>query len=756
MNNRIFLKKEFLKSENEITCLYRNEYSRDGFGFQVVYDVDGQQYMYVQTVPYYAHRVLPLFDQPNLKATYKMRIITLKNWATISTGAIISEEDFIPDQNDGYNDLIQTLGVDEEELKFVDHKKTPKLSTYLFNLVCGPFHRFKLEDPEKVHLPMSVYCRKSMNSFVESQINNMFKIQQLGVEFYSNFFGYPYPFDKLDMILTPELYWGAMEFPGAVTYAEKLVPRRENNLIDINGRSKIVLHELAHMWFGNLVTMDWWNDLWLNESFAEVACYVAFNSVGKAFYGENAERLDSYTLFHTKILRGYKHDQESTTHPIAGEVKDTEASSTIFDGITYQKGSAVMRQLMAILGEEGFSLALSRYFKKHEYKNTVLKDLLSEVQTVLDERGESLINMQDWNKKWIEEAGYDQIVIESIDKTEKVMKISQRPYNQMYKTLKPHIIKFGFYDKDAKLVHVLDMKLTGNPEGEIVDISNIPDFEAVLPNYEDLSFVDFEVDSTSFEFFKENLYRIPETLSRGILLTYFYHRTWESKISSYDLLDILSNTLTNETSLILNDYIMSLVLALVTLICPQNEYNNMVKKIYDIFLNKIKTRKDDEQLETLISQLLQYSLFEDQTWVFFNWIKGDTEVFGNIQPTIDQTWKILEMAYGFHPGNQELCDSIKKIAMERDNTDSKVKYMIRIEALSADDKKRQELLEKYLSGNHSWSTKELGYSIDGFTHKYVSRATKGKTDAYLLDNLLDSMRKNSQTNAKVKFIVNFR
>lgn len=291
--NRINLAKtELNEGENTLRFGYENKYNRDMFGLQTVKDLDGTQYVYIQTVPYYAHRVTPIFDQPNLKGSFEISVVVPEDWTSITTGNLISSATFDKFLEENENDFFKE-GIDYfknfgsmKNFKVNLHEDSTQLSSYLLNLVCGPFERFDLaEDKRYNNIPMSIYCRGPMSQFVKPELDNMFEFNKAGIEFYDKLFGYPYPYSKMDMIFCPEFAWSAMEYPGAVTYSEKLVPKGQNDQSTINTRGSIILHELAHMWFGNLVTMHWWDNLWLNESFAEFICHVAFDGVKDQLQG---------------------------------------------------------------------------------------------------------------------------------------------------------------------------------------------------------------------------------------------------------------------------------------------------------------------------------------------------------------------------------------------------------------------------------------------------------------------------------------
>lgn len=278
------------------------------------------------------------------------------------------------DEGDQFTQQIKAVFKDKIEAtqKYFRFKPTLKLSTYLNNIMAGPYH--KIEAPEELchrGIPMAIYCRQNMAVYAEASKVYVFEAHARGIEFYEKFFNFEYSFSKCDAIFCCNFTVGAMEYPGAITYNESIYLKKKTELsrFEISNRTRVILHELAHMWFGNTVTMKWWNDLWLNESFADFSCFQAWEGITSKL---SFEVSNGWVAFLSRKGWAFLEDQQRTTHPIAAVVPDTTKADDIFDGITYPKGAMVLRQLMILVTTEVFSKALGDYFQEFAFKNTLL------------------------------------------------------------------------------------------------------------------------------------------------------------------------------------------------------------------------------------------------------------------------------------------------------------------------------------------------------------------------------------------------
>jgi len=442
---------------------YQGIYNKEGQGIQRVVDPkDDSEYVYTDFEAYYAHNLFPSFDQPDLKATYEVSVDAPSDWKVIANE--VAE--------------VTTVANGRTRTRFA---RSPPLSTYLFFLGAGPFVEWKDELGET---PLYVYARKSLAKHVDAA--KLFDTTKKGLLFFNEYFDRPHPFSKFALVFIPEFAWGGMENPGAVTVNERNIFRGPVPRSQIDERDNLILHEMAHMWFGDLVTMRWWNDLWLNESFASYLASVAQHRA----LGTESAWLD---FFSTKTW-GYWQDQLVTTHPIETEVADVRTSKGNFDGITYAKGAAALKQLHYFVGEDGFREGLRSYFKKFAFKNTTREDFVSEIARA------SKQDLKLWTRAWLQTAGPNRVRADwSCDAgSVESFRVSQSPSSSG--TLSPHRTLVGLFGiaADRKLALLRSHGVTySERETAVAELKGAPCPDFVDPNLEDQDFALFALDPVS-------------------------------------------------------------------------------------------------------------------------------------------------------------------------------------------------------------------------------------------------------------------
>ncbi|WP_336581672.1 aminopeptidase N [Nesterenkonia sp. PF2B19] len=473
-----------LAAENVVEIRSSSRYSRSGEGLHRFVDPsDGQVYLYTQYEPADSRRVFPVFEQPDLKATFRFSLIGPQSWELRSNGAEVSRESVSG----------TAAGLDGEGLVRVSFAETRRMSSYITALLAGPYHRVDgswaggVEGESPIEVPLAVLCRASLAEHLDSE--ELLELTRSGLDFFHAEFAFTYPWGKYDQVFVPEYNLGAMENPGLVTFTEKYVFDTDATDAQRETRANTLMHEMAHMWFGDLVTMRWWDDLWLKESFADY--------MGSLAVDEATDWTTSWISFaNGRKAWAYVQDQLPTTHPIVADITDLEAADQNFDGITYAKGASVLKQLAAFVGREAFREAARRYFVRHAFGNASLDDFLSVLGEV------SGRDMTSWAAAWLQTAGVPELAA-SVDDAGRVV-VEERGTDPATggPISRPHVVEVG--------VHVLDettgtLRRTGSErialEGpRVLQELTLPAAGAprlLLPNEEDLTYAKLSLDPES-------------------------------------------------------------------------------------------------------------------------------------------------------------------------------------------------------------------------------------------------------------------
>lgn len=509
-----------LAAENELIVEAEMIYTNSGEGLHRFVDpVDDEVYLYTQFEVPDSRRMFAVFEQPDLKATFQFTVIAPATWQVVS------------------NQPTPTPVIEGSTGTWA-FTATPRISSYITALVAGPYvvERSELTSKDGRVIPLGVFCRASLAEYLDSAY--IFEKTRQGFEFFENAFDYPYPFEKYDQLFVPEFNAGAMENAGCVTFTESYVFRSKVTDAIRERRVVTILHELAHMWFGDLVTMRWWNDLWLNESFAEYASTLAT--------AEATEWKEAWVTFASMEKSwAYRQDQLPSTHPIVADIPDLDAVRVNFDGITYAKGGSVLKQLSAWVGQDHFLTGVSNYFKKHAYGNTELVDLLRELEAV---SGRELTS---WSRIWLETAGVNTLRPEI--KTDGAGIITNFAVLQSspdeWPTLRPHRMAIGFYELiDGKLTRVL--RHEHDIDGARTDLSEYIGMKRpnlVLLNDDDLAYAKIRLDKVSLSVAIEHLSSIHDPLARTLVWGSAWDATRDAEMRPRDFIDLVLRNIDAET-----------------------------------------------------------------------------------------------------------------------------------------------------------------------------------------------------------------
>ncbi|WP_431221083.1 aminopeptidase N [Leifsonia xyli] len=535
-----------LKDENELTVDADAIYTNTGEGLHRFVDpVDGEVYLYSQFEVPDSRRMFAVFEQPDLKAEFTFTVTAPAHWAVVSNSPTPEPQD---------------AGDDAKTWSFAP---TPVISSYITALVAGPYEsvQSELTSRDGRTIPLGVYTRKSLAEYLDADY--IFDKTREGFAFYEERFDYAYPFEKYDQLFVPEFNAGAMENAGAVTFTETYVFRSKVTDAIKERRVVTILHELAHMWFGDLVTMKWWNDLWLNESFAEYASTLAT--------AEATEWAEAWTTFAAMEKSwAYRQDQLPSTHPIVATINDLEDVQVNFDGITYAKGASVLKQLVAWVGQDDFLAGVAQYFKKHAHGNTELKDLLVELEAT------SGRDLTDWSKKWLETAGVNTLRPElEVDADGVITSFAVlQSAAADYPTIRPHRVAIGFYNlRDGKLMR--DERFELDVDGERTDVAEIvgtrrPDL--VLINDDDLAYAKIRLDEESLTVAIEHLSDIESPLARSLVWGAVWDATRDAETSASDYVRLVLGNIASETeSTTIRTTLNQLVLAATAYVAPERQ-----------------------------------------------------------------------------------------------------------------------------------------------------------------------------------------
>ncbi|HEX6151480.1 aminopeptidase N, partial [Nocardioides sp.] len=483
-----------LAAENELVVVADCTYSHSGEGLHRFVDpVDDRVYTYTQFEVPDARRVYATFEQPDLKSRFTFQVTAPDHWKVVSNAPTPEPK---------------LLGDGRAVWAF---PQTERMSTYITAIVAGEYHAVH-HTYEGAHgpIPLGHYCRQSLVEHLD--VEELVTTTRQGFEFFEREFGYPYPFHKYDQLYVPEYNMGAMENAGCVTLRDEYLPRSRQDRAFYEFRSSVILHEMAHMWFGDLVTMKWWDDLWLNESFAEWACYHA--------EVEATEFTDAWTGFtNARKQTGYRQDQLPSTHPIAADNVDLHAVEVNFDMITYAKGASVLKQLVAWVGLEPFLAGLRQYFHDFAFSNTEFVDLLSALEKA------SGRELDSWAKEWLQTAGVNTLAptFELADDGSYTSFAVQQTAHPEWPTLRRHRIGIGLYDAvvgdkgEAALVRRDRLEIDVHGElTEVPELVGVAQPDLLLLNDDDLTYAKIRLDERSLSTAVESLGRLDDSLARAL------------------------------------------------------------------------------------------------------------------------------------------------------------------------------------------------------------------------------------------------
>ncbi|MEA5366884.1 aminopeptidase N [Amycolatopsis sp., V23-08] len=606
-----------LAETNELTVTADCRYMNTGEGLHRFVDpVDDGVYLYTQFETADAKRMFACFDQPDLKSVYRLTVIAPKDWKVVS------------------NTLAESAEETPEGAVRTVFKESERLSTYLVALIAGPYAEWHDEytDAHKT-IPLGIYCRASLSEHMDA--DRLFTETKQGFGFYHEKFGTPYPFSKYDQLFVPEFNAGAMENAGAVTFLEDYVFRSRVTRYAYERRAETLLHEMAHMWFGDLVTMRWWDDLWLNESFATFASVLA--------QAEATEYKNAWTSFaNIEKSWAYRQDQLPSTHPIAADIVDLHAVEVNFDGITYAKGASVLKQLVAYVGLEHFLEGLKVYFGKHAWGNATLADLLGALEEA------SGRDLSWWSAQWLETTGLNSLSPRyevGADGKFTSFAVVQSGAKPGAGELRTHRVAVGIYGEDGtgKIVrtHRVELDVDGE-RTEVPDLVGQAAGKLVLVNDDDLTYCTMRLDPASLTTLIDRVADITESLPRTLCWSAAWEMTREAELKARDFVTLVQRGIHTESEV---GVVQRLLLQAQTALNSYAEQGWAASTGWPAFTGRLlelvrgAEAGSDHQL-AFVNSLAGSVLDEDTLAVVAGWLDGSAPLEG-LSVDTDLRWRLL-------------------------------------------------------------------------------------------------------------------
>lgn len=597
-----------INGRNILFIVNKNEFSTDGTAL-FSYTEGSHQYIYSLMAPNHCHKIFPCFDQPNIKALFYVQIIAPAKWLCISNEA-----------------PIHIFDVSEELCRWVFEPKA-KVSTYLLAIMAGDYKSLTCPiESSFERIPLKLYFKQNSLFECEQSQKEIFELTNFGMKFYTEYFQIPYPFSKYDHIFCPEFNFLGMENPGAVSLTDSYLFWDIVTSCKRTARCLTILHELAHMWFGNLVTMKWWDDLWLNESFAVYISHYCLQKMSDISPKLSLLYSDSMVRFFFYKRDGYEEDSiAETTHAICQMVQTTEKTSEIFNSITYSKGAAVIKQMMYMISETVFSKILKQYFEKFRWSNADLNDFIEIIEgNMIEKKGFSI---KHWKSEWLQWASLNVMTIKDLIKEQGIIKILQEPISLIFPYVRTHFFKLCvYYHKKDSLDNIYE---------QIIDIQ-IKETELIVPivfeddvsdygillNYEDHGYFKTNFDENSLVFFKKNFLLIKNILSRALILLNFYDMIFETNaLSVFDFLDIIKTMLSIEDDIQIFNQSLNYASRVIENYLPEALKSKGATDIFNILYDFLRDKTTSSEKILVIKEFLgRLAKHPDDITKLVNWL----------------------------------------------------------------------------------------------------------------------------------------
>ncbi|WP_067781467.1 aminopeptidase N [Actinomyces vulturis] len=631
-----------LATHNELRVVADCAYMHTGEGLHRFTDpADGQTYLYTQFEVPDSRRVYTVFEQPDLKATFTFTVTAPKEWVVFSNAPTPKPGKALNGKDDAHTFAFPT---------------TERMSSYITAIVAGPYvgatDEYHADDGRVV--PLGVYCRQSLEQYMDAE--NILTMTKDGFAYYEKLFGTPYAFTKYDQIFVPEFNAGAMENAGCVTHRDDYIFRSRPVQARVERRAVTVLHELAHMWFGDMVTMKWWNDLWLNESFAEYTSTLAT--------AETTQFTDAWTTFQAlEKAWAYNQDQLSSTHPIAADINDLHDVEVNFDGITYAKGASVLTALVAYVGRDNFFEGIKNYLAAHAYGNAELSDLLVELEKT------SGRDLSRWTELWLQEAGVTTLRPDmdvDADGTITSFAVSQEIPEGSPASLRPHRMVVGCYTLNGDVferTNRFEVDIDG-PSTPVQGMVGLKRPDVIVLNDEDLTYAKVRLDDVSLHNGVENISAFQDSLSRSIVLAAVWDMVRDAEAPASIFVDAALAALQVETHSSVVQGLLARIGSCVNTYMPPSKRNEVADSVAQALLDLAQSAEpgSDTQLQ-LARSVAERAVTDEQCATVKGWLDGSAPLEG-LDVDQDLRWELLiGLVSANHAGTEEIeAESAKDVS----------------------------------------------------------------------------------------------
>ncbi|MGK2349758.1 aminopeptidase N [Actinomyces sp. W5033] len=719
---------ENLAADNELTVVADCAYMHTGEGLHRFTDpADGRTYLYSQFEVPDSRRVFAVFEQPDLKASFVFTVTAPAGWTVFS--------------NSPTPEPVATTGTDGEAAGVFSFAPTERMSSYVTAVIAGPYEgvtdEYRAADGRVI--PLGVYCRASLREFLDAE--EVLDLTRRGFAYYEELFDTPYAFTKYDQVFVPEFNAGAMENAGIVTHRDDYVFRSRPVEARVERRAVTILHELAHMWFGDMVTMTWWNDLWLNESFAEFTSTLAV--------AEATRFSDAWTTFQaSEKTWAYNQDQLSSTHPVAAEIKDLHDVEVNFDGITYAKGASVLSALVAYVGRDSFFAGIASYLAAHAYANATLADLLRELEAT------SGRDLAQWTRLWLQEAGVTVLRTELTTDAEGVITsaaVLQEVPEGSPASLRPHRLALGSYSLvEGRLVRTARTEIDiDGARTEVPGLVGTVRPNVLLVNDDDLTYAKARLDEASLAAGLQHVAAFEGSLPRSILLASAWDMVRDGELPASRFLEAALAALEVERHSSVLQVLLSQVGTCLGYYLPPATRQEAAPRTADALLSLARAAEagSDSQLQ-LVRAVAAHAVTPGQTAAVAGWLDGSAPLAGLVVDQ-DLRWELLIGLVAAGVAQEE--DIEAEAARDRTTTGTERAAQARA-AVPTPEAKRAAW--DALVGDATMPNETLVKTLRGFTdvdrapqllvpfiEEYVARADEiwSSRTFHIAENLLDSL-----------------